>query len=114
MGVRLYDPRLGRFLSVDSVEGGCANDYDYVYQDPQNNLDLDRKKCNLKGGFRKKLKRIFKSRDVGIAALGLAGGLAITAGIMAAEVGAYRVAVALISAGLLARGGQPDCLCITH
>ncbi len=30
MGVRLYDPNLGRFLQVDPVEGGSANDYDYV------------------------------------------------------------------------------------
>ncbi|MGH9024234.1 MAG: RHS repeat-associated core domain-containing protein, partial [Acidimicrobiia bacterium] len=30
MGVRLYDPTLGRFLQLDPVEGGSANDYDYV------------------------------------------------------------------------------------
>jgi RHS repeat-associated protein len=41
MGVRLYDPSLGRFLEVDSVEGGSANDYDYAWQDPINNFDLD-------------------------------------------------------------------------
>jgi len=40
MGVRLYDPTLGRFLEVDPVEGGSANDYDYVSQDPANSLDL--------------------------------------------------------------------------
>jgi len=40
MGVRLYDPALGRFLEVDSVEGGSANDYDYVDQDPVNDFDL--------------------------------------------------------------------------
>lgn len=56
MGVRLYDPQLGRFLQVDSVEGGGANDYDYAYQDPINNLDLDGKFCvtgrNKRGGCR--------------------------------------------------------------
>lgn len=41
MGVRLYDPRLGRFLQRDPVEGGSANDYDYAYGDPCNNYDLD-------------------------------------------------------------------------
>ncbi len=41
MGVRLYDPALGRFLQVDPVEGGSANDYDYVGGDPVNDSDLD-------------------------------------------------------------------------
>jgi RHS repeat-associated protein len=40
MGVRLYDPALGRFLEVDPVEGGSANDYDYAAQDPVNGFDL--------------------------------------------------------------------------
>jgi RHS repeat-associated protein len=41
MGQRLYDPALGRFLQVDPIEGGSANDYDYAWQDPINNFDLD-------------------------------------------------------------------------
>ena len=41
MGVRLYDPNLGRFLSKDPVEGGSANDYDYCNADPVNCYDLD-------------------------------------------------------------------------
>lgn len=40
MGVRLYDPAAGRFLQVDPVAGGSANDYDYSYQDPVNVTDL--------------------------------------------------------------------------
>jgi RHS repeat-associated protein len=40
MGVRLYDPALGRFLEVDPVEGGSANDYDYCNGDPVNCFDL--------------------------------------------------------------------------
>ncbi|MEV6596829.1 DNRLRE domain-containing protein [Actinoplanes sp. NPDC051346] len=41
MGVRLYNPAAGRFLSVDPVAGGSANDYDYSFQDPVNIDDLD-------------------------------------------------------------------------
>ncbi|MFJ3861944.1 DNRLRE domain-containing protein, partial [Streptomyces sp. NPDC090085] len=41
MGVRLYNPTTGRFLSTDPVYGGNANAYDYTYADPINKYDLD-------------------------------------------------------------------------
>jgi RHS repeat-associated protein len=45
MGARPYDPTLGRFLSVDPVDGGSCNLYDYTCQDPINAYDLDGRWC---------------------------------------------------------------------
>jgi RHS repeat-associated protein len=41
MGARLYLPSIGRFLRVDPVPGGSANNYDYLNSDPINGLDLN-------------------------------------------------------------------------
>jgi RHS repeat-associated protein len=41
MGARPYDPNVGRFLSVDPIEGGALNNYDYAGQDPVNQYDLN-------------------------------------------------------------------------
>ncbi|MFB8238039.1 DNRLRE domain-containing protein [Kitasatospora purpeofusca] len=45
MGVRLYNTATGRFLSVDPVDGGNANAYDFVFADPLNRYDLDGRVC---------------------------------------------------------------------
>jgi RHS repeat-associated protein len=45
MGVRLYNPTLGRFLQTDPVPCGSANRYDYARQDPLNIYDLDGRQC---------------------------------------------------------------------
>lgn len=45
MGARVYDPSLGRFLSVDPVEGGSHNAYEYAGQNPIDQYDLDGTHC---------------------------------------------------------------------
>ncbi|MFF3375871.1 RHS repeat-associated core domain-containing protein [Streptomyces sp. NPDC002680] len=50
MGVRLYDPATGRFLSVDPVPGGSANAYEYCNGDPVNHYDLDGRSWWRKAG----------------------------------------------------------------
>ena len=45
MGVRSYVPAMGRFTSVDPIDGGSASAYDYAGADPVNNFDLDGRAC---------------------------------------------------------------------
>ncbi|MFD7413579.1 ricin-type beta-trefoil lectin domain protein [Kitasatospora purpeofusca] len=53
MGVRLYNPATGRFLSVDPVPGGSANAYEYCMADPIGCTDLDGRK-GIKEWWKKK------------------------------------------------------------
>lgn len=62
MGARVYNPKTGRFLQVDPVDGGSANAYDYVNQDPMNDLDLDGRISFRK--LKDQAKRFFKKAFV--------------------------------------------------
>jgi len=46
MGARSYVPAIGRFISVDPVQSGSANAYDYANQDPVNGSDLGGENTN--------------------------------------------------------------------
>ncbi|MEU7015910.1 DNRLRE domain-containing protein, partial [Streptomyces sp. NPDC046385] len=110
MGVRLYNPVTGRFLSIDPVYGGGDNRYAYP-GDPINQYDLDGKWWSWK-----KTKRWIKRHRVGIAAAGAgfacglftvgmaAAGCAIAAG-AAAGAGAKWYWNRKASIGSIARAG---------
>ncbi|MEV4880137.1 DNRLRE domain-containing protein [Streptomyces cyaneofuscatus] len=95
MGVRLYDPTIGRFLSPDPIAGGNANAYDYTFADPLNRYDLDGK-WSWKRAWRK-TKSFVKRHRVGIAA----GAAGIGCGLISMGVAGAFCAVA---AGALAGG----------
>ena len=49
MGVRDYNPSLGRFSQVDPDFGGSANAYDHVFQNPLVGTDLGGTRGNRRG-----------------------------------------------------------------
>lgn len=67
MGARLYTPTLGRFLSMDPIEGAGDNAYSYV-NDPVNEDDLDGKIAPLVAFVAWQLGRIAVQQAVKIAA----------------------------------------------
>ncbi|TYP81213.1 RHS repeat-associated core domain-containing protein [Blastococcus xanthinilyticus] len=129
MGVRLYAPTLGRFLTTDPVEGGNPNAYVYP-ADPVNMFDLDGRWGWLKKAWRATTRFVKKHRTtivntvgvlgvIGLAATGVGlfavagSGLAIMAGSVAWGAGA---GAALGSAALCGTGARrgwnraADCL----
>ncbi|HVL91027.1 MAG TPA: RHS repeat-associated core domain-containing protein, partial [Actinomycetota bacterium] len=70
MGVRLYTPTAGRFLQIDPVKGGNANDYDYCTADPINCYDLD----GRLGWLRKAANFVWKHKwDIALTAASFTG-----------------------------------------
>ncbi|MEU6934927.1 DNRLRE domain-containing protein [Streptomyces sp. NPDC046374] len=102
MGVRLYNPETGRFLSTDPVYGGNANDYDYVHADPLNQYDLDGKICWSCGW--NKVKRA--ARKVGRTAWKYKWDIAATAALFIPGIGAAAWAYRAYRVVRVARAAQ--------
>jgi len=90
MGARLYSPQLGRFLSIDSVEGGTETDYAYV-SDPRNDYDLTGTRSRWsrvwdRAKRSKFLRSAWKRRD-GLLTLASAGICLASAGVGCAVIG---------------------------
>ncbi|MCA1832871.1 MAG: DNRLRE domain-containing protein [Actinobacteria bacterium] len=94
MGVRLYDPNLGRFLSVDPVEGGSASDYDYAKGDPVNDFDLDGRMCFVRCGWGRAGRRVARVASVVANATSLSS-IALVGGCALATVGSAGIAGAV-------------------
>jgi RHS repeat-associated protein len=75
MGVRLYHPNTGRFLSTDPLPGGNPNTYTYP-TDPLNTFDLDGK-WGIRGiarHFRRNWRRYATGATFGVCVVASAGG----------------------------------------
>jgi RHS repeat-associated protein len=95
MGVRLYDPTTGRFLTVDPVAGGNANAYEYCNGDPVNRYDLD----GRWGFWKKWTYRVGRG-------LGFASGIVGLAGMFCVQCRAISAGLGALSAGAYAAGGH--------
>ncbi|MCW2540783.1 MAG: hypothetical protein JWN95_2508 [Frankiales bacterium] len=98
MGVRLYDPSIGRFLSTDHVLGGNDNPYVYVLN-PNDEFDLNGE-CNPFRHFKECLRKAAVS-TFGGALIGLLKALAPALCVISAAIKPFCGAIV----GALAYGG---------
>ncbi|CAK7288441.1 DNRLRE domain-containing protein [Streptomyces misionensis] len=96
MGVRLYNPTSGRFLSADPVPGGSANAYEYCNGDPLNSFDLNGQFSWRKYWHKHRRKIVHFGINVGVGFA--AGSIAVAACAGTAGVGCAVIAGATIGA----------------
>jgi RHS repeat-associated protein len=91
MGDRQYLPGLGRFIEVDPIEGGSANNYEYAAGDPVNDLDLDGKMCFVRCGWAKAARKVVTNPifQVGFVAAACGFGTPVACAIANAGVAAW-------------------------
>ncbi len=108
MGACVYVPTLVRFLGVDPVEGGNANDYTYP-NDPVNGMDLDGR-CQVNLGLFKLGKKDGSCKKI---AANVARTVVLTAsvvGIIASSpILVWGAAGVVIVGSIVAVGVDPDC-----
>ncbi|WP_424860216.1 DNRLRE domain-containing protein [Streptomyces sp. MMS24-I29] len=95
MGVRLYNPNTGRFLSIDPVYGGGDNFYGYP-GDPINQFDLDGKSWFKKQWRKHKRRIVHRAISIGVGFAAGAAGVALCAG--TAGIGCAIIAGAAVGA----------------
>ncbi len=104
MGVRLYTPATGRFLSVDPVHGGNAGAYEYVHADPLSRFDLDGKRCWFGKNRNGSCRGARAARFVGYAAITVGADLAT--GVVCAATAIVGCVLAGAATGAFAGGGS--------
>ncbi|MEV5085086.1 RHS repeat-associated core domain-containing protein [Streptomyces sp. NPDC056159] len=110
MGVRLYDPTTGRFLSVDPVAGGNANAYEYCNGDPLNRYDLDGKSNWFKRQWKRfNNKRHRVGRNPNWRSIYYSGRFAIGAGLLVAPFGRVKTVRNMWRAARNPRGTLKRC-----
>ncbi|HEX2148971.1 MAG TPA: RHS repeat-associated core domain-containing protein [Actinomycetota bacterium] len=104
-GERYYDQTFARFLQVDPIKGGCANDYTYVFGDPINANDITGRATN-RDSLRSRVPLCREASIASIAVNGVSGARRVMVGAAALVPAPLTgpLAPAVVAGGLLQIG----------